>query len=408
MDEDVDEGMSGRSDEPMDGDMDGDMDTAEARRHQATVWGGAGRTLAHSPVEGTVGSRLRELAAWATDAEDDGGPLDAYGDGLVEELERRVAEELGLPSAVFFPTGTMAQQVALRCWAGRTGSPVVALHPLSHPEVHEGGALGSVSGLRTVHPTDEPRLPTAEEVRGHTEPFGTLMLELPLRDAGYVLPTWDELVKVVAAARERDAVVHLDGARLWECAPHFGRGLREIAGLADSVYVSFYKSLGGLSGAALAGPEDVMEEARVWRHRYGGQVFQQYPAAVSALRGLERELPRLPSYVAHARVVAGWLRAAFEEAGVPWFRVHPEPPHTHQFQVWLPYAPDALTKASLALTGSTDTVLFRRWRGAGAAGPPGLAMTEVTVGEPGLAWTESDVREAVRNFLALLPQAQQA
>ncbi|MDT9689632.1 beta-eliminating lyase-related protein [Streptomyces sp. P9(2023)] len=388
--------------------MDGDMDTAEARRHQATVWGGAGRTLAHSPVEGTVGSRLRELAAWATDAEDDGGPLDAYGDGLVEELERRVAEELGLPSAVFFPTGTMAQQVALRCWAGRTGSPVVALHPLSHPEVHEGGALGSVSGLRTVHPTDEPRLPTAEEVRGHTEPFGTLMLELPLRDAGYVLPTWDELVKVVAAARERDAVVHLDGARLWECAPHFGRGLREIAGLADSVYVSFYKSLGGLSGAALAGPEDVMEEARVWRHRYGGQVFQQYPAAVSALRGLERELPRLPSYVAHARVVAGWLRAAFEEAGVPWFRVHPEPPHTHQFQVWLPYAPDALTKASLALTGSTDTVLFRRWRGAGAAGPPGLAMTEVTVGEPGLAWTESDVREAVRNFLALLPQAQQA
>ncbi|WP_399495168.1 threonine aldolase family protein [Streptomyces sp. P9(2023)] len=400
--------MSGRSDEPMDGDMDGDMDTAEARRHQATVWGGAGRTLAHSPVEGTVGSRLRELAAWATDAEDDGGPLDAYGDGLVEELERRVAEELGLPSAVFFPTGTMAQQVALRCWAGRTGSPVVALHPLSHPEVHEGGALGSVSGLRTVHPTDEPRLPTAEEVRGHTEPFGTLMLELPLRDAGYVLPTWDELVKVVAAARERDAVVHLDGARLWECAPHFGRGLREIAGLADSVYVSFYKSLGGLSGAALAGPEDVMEEARVWRHRYGGQVFQQYPAAVSALRGLERELPRLPSYVAHARVVAGWLRAAFEEAGVPWFRVHPEPPHTHQFQVWLPYAPDALTKASLALTGSTDTVLFRRWRGAGAAGPPGLAMTEVTVGEPGLAWTESDVREAVRNFLALLPQAQQA
>ncbi|MEU9994228.1 beta-eliminating lyase-related protein [Streptomyces sp. NPDC050848] len=378
------------------------MDEAEARRHQAEVWGSARRKLAHSPVEGTVGDRLRQLAAWAGDTEDDGGPLDAYGDGLVEELERRVAGELGLPAAVFFPTGTMAQQVALRCWAGRTGSPVVALHPLAHPEVHEGGALGSVSGLRTVHLTDEPRLPTAEEVRGHTEPFGTLMLELPLRDAGFVLPSWDELVDVVAAARERDAVVHVDGARLWECAPHFERGLEEIAGLADSVYVSFYKSLGGLSGAALAGPEDVMEEARVWRHRYGGQVFQQYPAAASALRGLDRELPRLPSYVAHARVVAGWLRAAFEEAGVPWFRVHPEPPHTHQFQVWLPYTPDVLTAASVALTESTDTVLFRRWRSPGAGGPPGIAMAEVTVGEPGLAWTETDVRDAVRNFLALL------
>ncbi|MFF8275183.1 threonine aldolase family protein [Streptomyces lateritius] len=378
------------------------MDDEAARRHRARVWGGAERKLWHASIDGTVGQRLRELAAWAERVGDDGGPLDAYGDGPVEEVERRVADALGLPAAVFFPTGTMAQQVALRCWAGRTGSPVVALHPLAHPEVHEGGALSAVSGLRTVRPTDEPRLPTAEEVRDHPEPFGTLMLELPLRDAGFVLPSWEALVEVVEAARERDAVVHVDGARLWECAPHFGRDLREIAALADSVYVSFYKSLGGLSGAALAGPADVMEEARVWRHRYGGLVFQQYPAAVSALRGLTRELPRLPSYVAHARVVAEGLRTGFEEAGTAWFRIHPEPPHTHQFQVWLPYAPDVLTAASLALTEETGTVLFRRWSGPGAGGPPGVAVTEVTVTEPGLSWTADDVRAAVRAFLSRL------
>ncbi|MFF8610316.1 threonine aldolase family protein [Streptomyces sp. NPDC015346] len=378
------------------------MDDEAARRHRARVWGGAERKLWHAPIDGTVGRRLRELAAWAERVGDDGGPLDAYGDGLVEEVERRVADVLGLPAAVFFPTGTMAQQVALRCWSGRTGSPVVALHPLAHAEVHEGGALAAVSGLRTVCPTDEPRLPTAEEVRDHPEPFGTLMLELPLRDAGFVLPSWEALVEVVEAARERDAVVHVDGARLWECAPHFGRDLREIAALADSVYVSFYKSLGGLSGAALAGPADVMEEARVWRHRYGGLVFQQYPAALSALRGLTCELPRLPSYVTHARVVADGLRAGFAEAGVPWFRVHPEVPHTHQFQVWLPYAPDVLTAASLALTEETGTVLFRRWSGPGAAGPPGVAVTEVTVTEPGLSWTADDVRDAVGAFLARL------
>ena len=95
-------------------------------------------------------------------------------------------------------------------------------------------------------------------MRDFEEPFGTLMLELPLRDAGFVLPTWDELTDTVEAARERDAVVHFDGARLWECTPHFGRPLPEIAGLADSVYVSFYKSLGGLSGAALAGSADLV------------------------------------------------------------------------------------------------------------------------------------------------------
>ncbi|APE22356.1 MULTISPECIES: threonine aldolase family protein [Streptomyces] len=374
------------------------VDPEAARHHRAKVWGGAERTLWRTQVDGPVGPRLRELADWAESSGHGEAPLDSYGDGLVEELEGRVAEELGMPAAVFFPTGTMAQQVALRCWAGRTGNPVVALHPLAHPEVHEGGALGAVSGLRTVHPTDAPRLPTAEEVRDHPEPFGTLMLELPLRDAGFVLPTWEELTEVVAAARERDAVVHFDGARLWECPTHFGRPLAEIAGLADSVYVSFYKSLGGMSGAVLAGPEDVMAEARVWRHRYGGQVFQQYPAALTALRGLDVELPRLPSYVAHARVVADAVREALTEAGL-WFRVHPEAPHTHQFQVWLPYDPDTLTAAALAQTEATGTALFRRWFAPGAGGPPGVAVTELTVAGPGLEWTAEDVRAAVRAFL---------
>ncbi|MFJ7958387.1 threonine aldolase family protein [Streptomyces sp. NPDC096319] len=375
-------------------------DEEAARLHRAKVWGGAERRLWDTSVDGTVGGRLRELLAWAEAAGHAEAPVDMYGNGLVELLERRVAEELGLPAAVFFPTGTMAQQVALRCWAGRTGSPVVALHPLAHPEVHEGGALGAVSGLRTVHLTDEPRLPTAEEVRDHPEPFGALMLELPLRDAGFVLPSWEELTEVVAAARERDAVVHFDGARLWESTTRLGRGLPEIAGLADSVYVSFYKSLGGLSGAALAGPEDVMEEARVWRHRYGGLVAQNYPAALSALRGLDVELPRLPSYAAHARVVADAIREAFAEAGTGWFRVHPETPHTHQFQVWLPYDPEALTAAALAQTEDTGIAFFRRWFSPGAGGPPGVAVTELTVTEPGLAWTAQNVKEAVRDFLA--------
>ncbi|WP_435969432.1 threonine aldolase family protein [Streptomyces sp. Qhu_M48] len=378
------------------------VDEEAARLYRAKVWGGAERRLWHSPADGTVGTRLRELADWADAAGHGEGPLDTYGDGSVEDLERRVAEELGHPAAVFFPTGTMAQQVALRCWAGRTGSPVVALHPLAHPEVHEDGALGAVSGLRTVHPTDAPRLPTAEEVRDHPEPFGTLMLELPLRDAGFVLPSWDELTGVVEAARERDAVVHFDGARLWECPTRLGRPLAEIAGLADSVYVSFYKSLGGLSGAALAGPEDVMAEARVWRHRYGGLLFQQYPAALAALRGLDVELPRLPSYVAHARVVAEAVREGFAEAGAGWFRVHPETPHTHQFQVWLPYDAETLTAAALAQTEATGTVLFRRWFTPGAGGPPGVSVTELTVTAPGLEWTAEDVRAAVRDFLSRL------
>uniref|UniRef100_UPI0037041E3D threonine aldolase family protein n=1 Tax=Streptomyces tamarix TaxID=3078565 RepID=UPI0037041E3D len=363
------------------------------------AWRAAGRVLHRSSAEATPGEWLAALAAGGPSVYDLGESVDLYGSGAVEHLEQRVAELLGFPAAVFFPTGTMAQQVALRCWAGRTGNRVVALHPLAHPEVHERGALGVVSGLRTVHPTSAGRLPTADEVRAVEEPFGTLMLELPLRDAGFVLPAWDELEEVVEAARERDAVVHFDGARLWEATAHFGRGLPEIAGLADSVYVSFYKSLGGLSGAALVGPETFVEEARAWRHRYGGNVFQQHPAVLAALLGLERELPRLPSYVAHARVVAAGLREGFEAAAVPWSRVHPEVPHTHEFQVWLPYPAEVLTEAAVRQAEETGTVLFRRWTEGSAGGPPGVAMTEVTVTAPGLEWTADEVREAVRGFM---------
>lgn len=356
----------------------------------------ADRSLSGGGRDATAGELLAALAQAPYDL---GQPADVYGDGIVAELETRVAELLGTEEAAFFPTGTMAQQVALRCWAGRTGNPVVALHPMSHPERWEAGALPVVSGLRTVHPTGEPRQPTAREVTDLAEPFGTLMVELPLRDPGFLLPAWEELEELVDAARERDAVVHFDGARLWECATHFGRPLAEIAGLADSVYVSFYKSLGGLSGACLAGPRGFVEEARVWRHRYGGQVFRQFPQALSALAGLERQLPLLPSYVAQAKVVAAALREGFEEAGVPWFRVHPEVPHTHQFQVWLPYGADGLTEAGLRLAEETGTLLFRRWS---AQGPPGMAMTEVEVTQPGLSWTADDVRAAVRGFVERL------
>ncbi|QUI33153.1 threonine aldolase family protein [Streptomyces alfalfae] len=371
---------------------------AQARRMAAAR--GATRTLDRSPLHVPLLERFSALAAAAPEAVGPREPVDLYGNGVVATLEDEVARLLGKEAAAFFPTGTMAQQVALRCWAGRTGNATVALHPLAHPELHEGGALGAVSGLRTVWPTTERRLPTADEVRDFPEPFGTLMLELPLRDAGFVLPAWEELEAVVAAARERDAVVHFDGARLWECPTHFGRPLAEIADLADTVYVSFYKSLEGLSGAALVGPRTLIEEAKVWRHRYGGQLFQQFPAAVSALLGLRRVLPRLPGYVAHARVVADALREGFAAAGVPWARVHPERPHTHQFQVWLPYEPGVLSEASLGQAEETKTHLFGRWF---PDGPPGLSVTEVTVTEEGLAWTADDVKEAVTEFVRRIP-----
>ncbi|MFE6282348.1 threonine aldolase family protein [Streptomyces sp. NPDC057877] len=370
----------------------------ERYRRRKAAYRSAKRALARLGVHATLRQRLAVLDA-AAEVYDLDQPADLYGDGIVEALEKKVAELLGTQAAAFFPTGTMAQQVALRCWAGRTGNRTVALHGLAHPEVHERNAFSEVSGLRPVRLTSEARQPTAAEVRDFEEPFGALMLELPLRDPGYLLPSWEELTEVVAAARERDAVVHFDGARLWETTVHFDRPLAEIAGLADSVYVSFYKSLDGFAGAALAGPETLIAEAKAWRHRYGGQLFQQFPTALSALIGLERELPRLPEYVRHARVVAAALREGFAEAGLPWARVAPEEPATHDFQVWLPYDVDVAAEAAVRAAEATGVILF--------AGPwdpkgPGTSFTEIHVRAAGLEWTADDVKEAVAEFVARL------
>ncbi|MEY9962058.1 threonine aldolase [Streptacidiphilus sp. MAP12-16] len=340
----------------------------------------------------TLRERIAELAEGSYDLDE---RTDVYGNGVVTALEERVAGLLGMEAAAFFPTGTMAQQVALRCWAERTANPTVAMHPLAHPEVHERFAYAQLSGLRSVWPTTERRIASAAEIEDFGEHFGTLMLELPLRDAGFVLPGWDELEATVAAARARDAVVHFDGARLWETVPHFGRSLPEIAGLADSVYVSFYKTLGGVSGAALAGPEQFVEQARTWRHRYGGQLYQQWPAALSALAGIDQELPRLAGYVAHARLVASAIADA--TAGVPGARVFPEPPHTHQFQVWLPFAADALNDAGVRLAEETKRSVFGMWR---EPGLPGVSYTELTVAGPALEWSADEVRAGVEDFLA--------
>ncbi|BAJ29222.1 MULTISPECIES: beta-eliminating lyase-related protein [Kitasatospora] len=352
----------------------------------------AGRLLSAGRQQ-TVRESLAALAALADGPYPLDEPTDRYGDGIVRTLELRTAALLGKPDAAYFPTGTMAQQAALKTWADTHG-PVVAMHPLAHPEQHERRAHQVLSGLRSVPLTGAPRQPAAAELAELDEPYDVLMLELPLRDAGFLLPGWDELEALYALAERQGRPVHLDGARLWESAPHFGRSLPEVCARAGSVYVSCYKSLGGHSGALVAGEAEYVRRLKVWRHRYGGSLWQQWPAALAALAGLDRELPRLPGYVAHAKTVAAALAAA------PGARVHPEPPHTHQFQFWLPYPAARLEEAGFRQAEEQGVSLFGGWREPGPH--PGLSMTEVTVAADAADWSAEQVTEALDAFLALV------
>ena len=85
--------------------------------------------------------------------------------------------------------------------------------------------------------------------------------------------------------------------------PFYDRPLAEIAGLFDTVYVSFYKGLGGLAGSMLLGDDDVVAEARTWRKRHGGTLYRLWPYAAAGLAGLRLRLPRMAAYVEHARAI---------------------------------------------------------------------------------------------------------
>jgi threonine aldolase len=238
-----------------------------------------------------------------------------------------------------------------------------------------------VHDLRFEPLTEGRRTATAADLARRGPGLGAALVELPLRDAGCLVPPWEELVALAEAARASGVPLHVDGARLWEVQPHYDRPLAEIAALADSVYVSFYKGLGGLSGAAVVGDDAPMAELREWRQRMGGQVYRLTPYAVSGLVGLRDRLPRMGEYVAWARALA----AELVSAGL---RVHPEPPPTNTFQVFAD-APVEEVRERLALFMEREKVQpSGNWR---ATDVPGVSVTEVTAYDSALGFEPARV-----------------
>ena len=319
---------------------------------------------------------------------------DTYGAGeAIEALEQQTAELLGKEAAIFMPSGTMAQQVALRIWSERTGQKTVAMHPLNHLDFYENYAYKRLHGLESIalmQPPELERLLTVADLERASQTPGALLLELPQRAIGGQLPSWDELVGMTSWARSRGAVVHMDGARVWECQPFYGRSYAEICSLFDSVYVSFYKIIGGIAGAALAGPADFIEEAKVWRHMHGGRIIRLFPMVVSAQRGLNDRLPRMKAY--HEKAVE--VAAALD--GMDGVEIVPNPPQTNMMHIFLRADGEKLVDAALETAEKTGIWISSRF----ASSPiPAYRRWEMTVGDATLEIPTSEIAELIECWL---------
>ena len=311
--------------------------------------------------------------------------LDHYGEGGVTAgLEADIASLLGKPSAVFFPSGTMAQQSVLRVHADRRGRRTVGFHPACHVDCHEGRGYERLHALTGRPIGDQDRLLTLGDLEAVAEPLAALLLELPQRDLGGQQPAWEDLRAQAAWAREHGAAVHMDGARLWESAAGYGRAPGDMAALFDTIYVSFYKGIGALPGCCVAGPADIVAEVREWRRRMGGTLFGLWPNAASARACLAQRLPRMPAYLEHARAIAAAL------AGLDGVRVIPDPPQAPMMHVLLRTSQEAFAAAARKL--ATERGLWVGSPRHPVTADPRMIRMELSVGDATCALKPGEIR----------------
>lgn len=258
---------------------------------------------------------------------------DIYGSGqLIEEFQADMAEFLGKESAVFFPSGTMAQQIALRIWCDRKGLKKVAYHPLCHLEIHEQDGLKELHHLEPVLLANKHSLIHLEDVLNMGPDIACLLLELPQREIGGQLPDYTELEAISAYCREQGILLHLDGARLFEILPYYGKTAAEVCALFDSVYVSFYKGIGGIAGAILAGSSDFTQESKIWKRRHGGDLISLYPYITSADYYFKQRVHKMGQYYEGAIELADFFNHCYAVSTLPlvpvsnMFHVHFEMP----------------------------------------------------------------------------------
>lgn len=216
------------------------------------------------------------------------------GGGCVAELEGRFAKLLGKERALFLPTGTLANHLALRIQAGQGARVLVQAE--SHIYRDSLDCVQRLSHLNLVPVGAQKATVPLEEIeeacrRAADKPAplqtGVISLECPVRRMSGVPFDLGEMKRITAFARKHNIKMHLDGARLWIASAYTSVSVMDYANLFDTVYVSLYKCFNAGAGAILAGPRATIELVAQARKLFGGDLFEGWPYAAVALHYLD-------------------------------------------------------------------------------------------------------------------------
>jgi threonine aldolase len=234
---------------------------------------------------------------------------DVFGeDPSVRLLEQQVAAIVGKAAALFVPSGTMGNQIAIACHT-RPGDEVI-IGEGAHPAWYECGAAAALSGVQFMV-AGRGGLYTADEMLEAVKPSAYYYPRTSLvcventhnRAGGRVVPQ-EDVVAICTAARDRKLATHLDGARIWNASVATGISVANLAAPFDTVSVCFSKGLGAPVGSALVGSRDAVDRARRFRKMWGGGMRQAGILAAAAVYALAHHRSRLAEDHEHARLFA--------------------------------------------------------------------------------------------------------
>ncbi|RZM74753.1 threonine aldolase family protein [Leptolyngbya iicbica] len=240
---------------------------------------------------------------------------DVLGDDpTVNELEETVAELLGKEAAVYMPSGTMTNQVALRIHT-EPGDEII-LESQAHIYFYEAGGPAALSGVMCKLITGDRGIFTAADLQAALRPWNEHYPRTKLvclenthnRGGGSIFPL-SEIRAIAQVCQANNLRLHLDGARFWNACIATGITEAEYANPFDTVSVCFSKGLGAPVGSALVGSKELMQRARRFRKMFGGGMRQAGIIAAGALYALKHQRDRLTDDHAHAQRLAQGLQA---------------------------------------------------------------------------------------------------
>jgi threonine aldolase len=341
----------------------------------------------------TMAQRLKAIIPLAASL----GEVDNYGAGeFVNQFENEVAMLLGHEAAVFLPSGTMAQVMALKIWSDDKQCNNVAFHPTSHLQLHEQLAYQELYHLNGILTGADENIISMSDLDSIDVELSALLLELPMREIGGQLPTWEELKAQREWATSNNVALHLDGARLWSCETYYQKPLSEIAGLFDSAYVSFYKDLDGIAGAMLLGSSQFIEKARIWARRCGGNIVTQFPNIIAAIDGLSKHLPLMPEYVEKAGAIAEYFRQQDN------IEVIPVTPRANLFHLVIDQPPEQIIRKLDQWSRENNIALLPLARSGRTPLCNNSSRFEITIGQNALALENSHWKAAIEKLSAFI------